>query len=436
MLNIINRVKQIIPRTLLTSFAAAAVCARLMVMPCHANLSAFELCSPKNGDHFDVSRPMLFWQSSVGATRYAVYIDNTEVKVIPAAPVPIMSYSVANPLSPGIHHWHVRAMSDLNGELTSSDSVFTVDLTTQWPAWAIGPFVRYGGNPILRPCGHGWENWNIYNPGVIFDDGRFRMLYRGQEKHREGTDQVTRSRIGYAESLDGVTFWQNAVPVIDATEPYETKWGAEDARLVKYQGTYYAFYTGNLNPTSPRVCLCEAISTNCIDWKKLGIIEAGTKNGAILRDPFGAPIKVNGRFVMYLGDNRIGVCYSDDLMNWGPVAWIDPKFPDGWTTPYEPCVAVADYSNEPDNIVLFIAGRLNSHGRWYYAISEMLFSKSDVTKKVDQLNDCIMKPKESYESGTFQQCIWMNSIILHNGQWWMHYGAGDRNIALATAPMK
>ena len=27
-------------------------------------------------------------------------------------------------------------------------------------------------------------------------------------------------------------------------------------------------------------------------------------------------------------------------------------------------------------------------------ISEMLFSKADLTKKVDQLDDCIMKPEE------------------------------------------
>jgi beta-1,2-mannosidase len=84
--------------------------------------------------------------------------------------------------------------------------------------------------------------------------------------------------------------------------------------------------------------------------------------------------------------------------------------------------------------VVFVAGTLNSKGKWYYAISELLFSKARLTEKVSQLDDCIMKPTESYESGTFPNCIWMNSIVLHDGQWWMHYGAGDRNIGLATAP--
>jgi predicted GH43/DUF377 family glycosyl hydrolase len=26
--------------------------------------------------------------------------------------------------------------------------------------------------------------------------------------------------------------------------------------------------------------------------------------------------------------------------------------------------------------------------------------------------------------------------LLYHGQWWMHYGAGDRNVGLATAPVK
>lgn len=417
-------------------FAAAAVCACLTVAPCRASLDAFDLCSPKDGDHFEVTKPLLFWQSSVGADHYAIFIDGSQVAEVPATPVPILSYAVATALSPGSHHWYIRAESDLGGKLTSTAFSFTVDSSSHWPAWAIGPFVRYGENPILRPCGQGWENWNIYNPGVIFDHGKFLMLYRGQEKQINGTHQETLSRIGYAESLDGVTFLQNSIPVIDATKPYETKWGAEDARLVRYEGKYYAFYTGNPNEKAGQICLCEAISTNCINWKKLGIIETGTKNGAILRDPFGTPVKVHGKFVMYTGDSKFGVCYSQDLKKWGPITWIDPKFPAGWTTPYEPCVAVANYSDNPENIVLFIAGRLNGDGRWYYAISEMLFSKSNTASKAAQLDDCIMKPRESYESGTFQNCIWMNSIILHDGQWWMHYGAGDRYIGLATAPVK
>lgn len=377
---------------------------------------------------------MLFWQSSVGANHYEIFVDDKSVARVTAAPVPVMSYAVQTPLPRGMHHWFVKASAS-GDEISSSNFVFTVGVQNHWPAWAIGPFVKYGCNPILRPDGTGWEGWNVYNPGVIFDKGRFRMLYRGQENIKSGPDTGTLSRIGYAEGLDGVTFLRNADPAIDANEPFESRYGCEDARLVKYRGMYYAFYTGNLNAHSGKICLCEATSSDCIHWNKLGIIETGTKNGAIVRDPVGSPVKIKSKFVMYTGDSKLGVCYSRDLIHWGPITWIDPKFPAGWTAPYEPCIAVTDYSrNQRGNIVVFIAGTLNGKGKWFYAISEMLFSKSSLTEKVAQLDDCIVKPTESYESGTFRNCIWMNSILLHDGQWWMHYGAGDRNVGLATAP--
>ncbi|MGH8023784.1 MAG: hypothetical protein ACRED1_09400 [Limisphaerales bacterium] len=399
-----------------------------------AGLSRFDLCSPANGDHFEVSQPLLFWQSSAGANLYEVFVDDKLLARVAAKPLPVMAYTVPSPLPRGTRHWFVKAVSP-GKEMDSSNFVFTIEPSAGWPAWAIGPFVRYGCNPILRPTGTGWQGWNVYNPGVIFDHGSFRMLYRGQEKVKDGSKEKTLSRIGYAQSLDGVTFRRNSAPVIDADEPFETKYGCEDPRLVEYHGVYYAFYTGNLNAHSGEICLCEAVSTDCLHWKKIGIIERGTKNGAIVRDPAGAPVKINGQFAMYTGNSSLGICHSPDLIHWGPIHWIDPHLPPGWVAPYEPCVAVADYSaSEPNNIVVFIAGTLNGKGKWFYAISELLFSRLDLAHKVAQLDDCIMKPVESYENGTFNHCIWMNSILRHDGQWWMHYGAGDRYIALATAP--
>ncbi len=410
---------------LMVSLAAIAV---------RANPDNLTLCSPRNGDHFEVSRPLLFWMSNARASRYEVFIDDKFIARVKATRVPVLSYAVQHPLTVGMHRWSVKATGP-GTELESTNFTFIVAPSTNWPTWAIGPFVKYAANPILSPAKASWESWNVYNPGAIFDHGRFRMLYRGQENIADGEHNRTLSRIGYAESPDGVTFHQNADPVIDATEPFESRYGCEDARLVKYRGVFYAFYTGNLNAQSGEICLCEAVSRDCIHWKKLGIIETGTKNGAIVRDPAGTPVKIDGKFVMYTGNSSLGVCYSGDLIHWGPITWIDPRFPVGWVTPYEPCVAIANYSrNQPDNIVLFIAGTLNGKGKLFYAISEMLFSKSNLTQKAAQLDDCIMKPTESYESGTFPNCIWMNSILLHDGQWWMHYGAGDRNIGLATAP--
>lgn len=162
------------------------------------------------------------------------------------------------------------------------------------------------------------------------------------------------------------------------------------------------------------------------------------KNGAMICDPNGGPVQINGKYALYVSDSKgVGICYSDDLVKWSSITRVNMKLPPNWVQPYEPCIAIANYStSKPNDIVLFIAGTLNGKGKWFYAISETLFSKADLTSKVDQLDDCIMKPREPYESGTFKKCLWMNCIIQHDNQWMMYYGAGDRNVGLATAPVK
>lgn len=398
--------------------------------------STLDLCSPKSDDHFEVSKPLFYWKSLATVQNYELYVDDAKVGTIPASSIPVLNYSPEVPLAPGLHHWYVKGFPASGAAITSTISAFTVDPSRNWPAWAIGPFQRYGENPIIRPHGDGWEAVNTYNPGVLFDQGKFRMLYRGQGQAKGATgirpDRI--SRVGYAESSDGVTFVENPEPIIDATEPFEQKYGCEDARFFKCNGTYYTFYTGN--KIKGGISLCEATSSDGVTWKKLGVVVQGTKNGAMICDPNGTPVKINGKYSMFVGNSGFGICYSDDLVTWSPITKIDMKLPAGWVTPFEPCVAVTNSTAKPDDIVLFIAGTLNGKGKWFYAISETLFSKADLTTKVDQLDDCILTAREPYESGTFRNCLWMNCIIQHNNQWMMYYGAGDRNVGLATAPVK
>ena len=427
------------PYRYLLPIFAAAVCLCCASLSANGDAGTLELASPKNDDHFAVTQPLFFWNSTPTAQKYEVYIDDAKVGEVPAADIPVVHYSAAQPLAVGPHHWSIKAIPATGNAVTSSTSTFTIDSPGNWPAWAIGPFERYGKNPLLSPQGNTWEAMNTFNPGVIFDQGKFRMLYRAQ-------DRGSRSEVGYAESLDGVTFTRNLKPVIPATELFEVGWGCEDARLFHFKDTYYAFYTGSNLPepeTAPAVnttgcagiapkkrrgggiALCEATSSNGTDWKKLGVVVGHTKNAALISDPNGTPVKINGKFAMFVGNSGLGICYSDDLVTWTPIQKINPKLPKGWVGPWEPCVAVTNFSKtQPDNVVLFIAGTLNGKGKWFYAISEMLFSKADLTKKVDQLDDCIMKPQETYESGQNKNCLWMNCIIEREGLWMMYYGAG------------
>ncbi len=75
---------------------------------------------------------------------------------------------------------------------------------------------RHPENPILEPIpGHAWESRNLCNCGVITDDGPYVLIYRAQ-----GGDSDI-SRLGFAESADGVHFTRLPEPVFVPATPDE-----------------------------------------------------------------------------------------------------------------------------------------------------------------------------------------------------------------------
>ncbi|HSZ42538.1 MAG TPA: hypothetical protein VK817_21460 [Trebonia sp.] len=310
------------------------------------------------------------------------------------------------------------------------------------PSWAIGPFNRYSdpqsmpyqGNPLISPHGDGWEAAATYNPGVVYSDGTYKMLYRGQ-----ATDGGA-SQIGYATSTDGVHFTEySGNPVINDSVPHGSS-GVEDPRLYQLNGTYYTFFTGY---SGGQIDIDKAYSTDMVHWTQVGPVEENDKDAAVVASPQGVPVKINGQYVMYYGQGGNGtyIAYSTDLLHWSAGTPVNLDLPSGYS-PYEMCVAVTDYqtvAGAPANqdIDMFFAGTLMANGRWYYAISELEFSRSDLTAELDQLTVPVLQPETSYELlGQTERTVFMNDIIFVDGQWRMYYGAGDTDVALATAPLR
>lgn len=316
------------------------------------------------------------------------------------------------------------------------------------PSWAIGPFTRYAntqsvpykGNPILTPQGTGWEGRAAYNPGVVYENGKFQMLYRGQSSY------LGLSQFGYATSTNGYDFTRYAGnPVISNGVPNGGA-GAEDPRLYYLDGKYYSFFTGDAGENSSgqfSIAVDEAVSTNMTDWTQLGVVEQNNKDAAIVANPEGVPVKIGGRYVMYYGQSGNGtyIAYSTDMVHWTKGVPVDLGLPDNYA-PYEMCVTVTDYPTVAGapvnrNIDMFIAGTLMANGQWYYAISELEFSRSDLTRETGQLTYPILQPEAPYElEGQTPHTVFMNTIIYHDGKWWMYYGAGDTVVAVANAPLR
>ncbi len=187
-------------------------------------------------------------------------------------------------------------------------------LAASWKP-TFGVWHRVSDTPILSPEGDSWESAGTFNPAVVMHDGKYVMLYRAQDK--QGI-----SRLGYAESSDGVHFKRRAQPVLEPETDYEKNGGVEDPRLVKIGDTYYLTYTG-YNQKDAQLCL--ATSQDLVHWERKGVILPAnkgnwnvkwTKSGAIV------PEKIAGKYWMYFlgtaADNtdQMGLASSPDLLFW------------------------------------------------------------------------------------------------------------------------
>src|SRR5277367_4468871 len=97
--------------------------------------------------------------------------------------------------------------------------------------WVIGPFTRPDtGNPVITPNQASsfddpirhtpvhWEALHTFNPAAIVRNGKVYVLYRAEDD--SGTMQIGMhtSRLGMAESSDGVRFTRSAEPVFYPAE--------------------------------------------------------------------------------------------------------------------------------------------------------------------------------------------------------------------------
>jgi predicted GH43/DUF377 family glycosyl hydrolase len=177
---------------------------------------------------------------------------------------------------------------------------------------------RLSDKPALEP-GTPWSRTGLFNPTAVKYKGKTVLLFRA-------TDAKMISRIGYADSADGLHFKVRPQPVLEPEAPYEKGGGVEDPRLVRIDGTYYLTYTG-YNGKDAQLCL--ATSKDLIHWQRKGVILPAykgtwntkwTKSGAIL------PQQVKDRWWMYYlgtrtdpdGQERdyMGVASSPDLLHW------------------------------------------------------------------------------------------------------------------------
>jgi len=310
-----------------------------------------------------------------------------------------------------------------------------------------GPWTRASNEPILSPQGASWESAGTFNPTVElvvpmdnFNQPRgsraipeIVMLYRAQDA--SGT-----SRLGFAESIDGIHFTRRPDPVLSPEADYEKDGGVEDPRLQRFGGTYYLTYTG-YNKKDAQLCL--ATSRDLIHWERKGVIlpaykgnwnKGWTKSGAIV------PEKIDGKYWMYwLGaaadkTDQMGLSYSTDLLHWTeatqtPVLPRRPgRFDSRVVEPGPPPILTSNgivliYNGADDNLV--------------YRAAVAVFDRNDPRKLLSRSDAPIFAPEKEWEKvGQVPNVVFVEGLVREEHRWLFYYGGADKYVGVAQALTK
>jgi predicted GH43/DUF377 family glycosyl hydrolase len=299
--------------------------------------------------------------------------------------------------------------------------------------WPFGSWQRASDAPILSPQSKGWESAGTFNPAVIQHNGKFVMLYRAQ-------DAAGTSRLGYAESTDGIHFTRRAEPVLSPETEYEKDGGVEDPRLQKFGDTYYLTYTG-YNKKDAQLCL--ATSQDLIHWERKGVIlpaykgnwnRGWTKSGAIVQE------KIDGKYWMYwLGTSadktdQMGISYSTDLLHWTeatatPVLPRRPGQFDSRVVEPGPPPVLTDRG-----IVLIYNG---ADDQLAYRTGIAVFDRKDPRKLVSRSAQPVFAPEKEWEKvGQVPNVVFIEGMARQGTRWLFYYGGADKYVGVAETTVQ
>ena len=295
---------------------------------------------------------------------------------------------------------------------------------------SFGVWRRASSHPVISPHGDSWESAGTFNPAVIIHQSKFVMLYRAQDK--SGT-----SRLGYAESSDGIHFIRRSEPVLSPEADYEKDGGVEDPRLVKFGDTYYLTYTG-YNKKDAQLCL--ATSKDLIHWERKGVTLPAykghwnvgwTKSGAIV------PEKIDGKYWMYfLGTSaektdQMGLAYSTDLLRWteatdSPVLPRRPgQFDSRVVEPGPPPILTSG------GIVLIYNA---ADDKLVYRTAVAIFDRKDPRKVIFRSDHPIFEPEKEWEKvGQVPNVVFVEGMAKKGNRYLFYYGAADKYVGVAEA---
>jgi len=310
------------------------------------------------------------------------------------------------------------------------------------------------GNQLVH-----WEEMATFNPAAVVRNGAVYLLYRAEDATGEAKIGNHTSRIGLAQSADGLRFTRRSAPVLypqnDAQATYEWPGGVEDPRIVESDdGRYVVTYT-QWNRSVPRLAV--ATSRDLITWEKHGpafahaaggrYLNTESKSGSILSRLDGTRIvatKVNGKYWMYFSVPQILIATSDNLLDWTPLESSDgravpvlsprPGYFDSWLVEPGPPALLT----ERGIVLMYNAGNSETIGdpslpARVYTAGQALFDTHNPLKLLDRTDRPFLRPTEGYErTGQYPEgTTFVEGLVPFNGRWYLYYGSADSRVGVA-----
>lgn len=337
--------------------------------------------------------------------------------------------------------------------------------------WAWLNFERLSDAPALQPDSNAlfncpmrgeavkWMESDIFNPAATVRNDSIIVLYRSEDNSAQGIGRRT-SRIGYAASADGVNFHYDTTPVLypgnDSESEHEVPGGCEDPRVaMTADGTYVMMYT-QWNRQVPRLAV--ATSKDLRTWTKHGPVFAkaydgrfadlASKSASIITKIDGdrqVIAEIDGKYMMYWGEEFVNVATSDDLIDWTPLldengnllkvmTPRDGKF-DSSLTECGPPAIITD-----KGILLLYNGKNAGDERRdpdyaanTYCGGQALFDSDNPTRLITRLDKPFFVPETDFEkSGQYPAgTVFIEGLAYYKGDWYLYYGCADSLVGAA-----
>jgi predicted GH43/DUF377 family glycosyl hydrolase len=347
---------------------------------------------------------------------------------------------------------------------SADDAPVQASASAPLESWEIGPFVKQDSvNPIFSPNTKGvfvdpmtgqtdyWEQDNVFNPAATVRDNKVCVLFRAEDDSGQGVGGHT-SRVGLAESSDGLHFTSRTTPVlypdVDAQKKYDWPGGDEDPRVVETSDHGYIVCYTSWNRQVPRLCI--ATSKDLIHWDKQGpafaaadggkFLDMGCKSGSIVTKQQGDHLvatKLNGKYWMIWGEGTIHAATSDDLINWSPVVDaagdivpILPPRPGHFDSRLAEAGPPALLTK--NGIVLFYNGKGDNGA---YSGGQALLDAKDPTHVLDRPDSYFITPERPYEkNGQYTAgTVFIEGLVRFHKHWFLYYGTADSHVAVAES---